>query len=96
MPRRKPTWSNLTAYEREKYINQDHISQGEVCLPHFENITREDEIFWGSIKFDTPARLKAIIIALHSDGMQAKEINYHLPCSLQYIHRILHEVHKLN
>lgn len=88
MPR-KATWNTLTAHEREKYINQDYVSQGEVCLPHFENITRENEIFWGSIKFDTPERLKSIIVSLHNGGMETKEIGYHVSCSLQYIRKIV-------
>jgi len=89
--KKKPNWEDLTAYERELYINQDYVSQGEVCLPNFENITNEDEVYWGSIKFNTSTRLKIVIIQLHKDGMNLGEIGYHLPCSRQYIHKVIKE-----
>lgn len=87
----KPKWDDLTDYERECYANQDYVSQGEVCLPHFENITNEDDIYWGSIRFNTSVRLKSVIILLHKDGLDSGEIGYHVACSTQYIRQVVAE-----
>lgn len=91
-------WDDMTSYEREKYVNQDYKGQWEVCLPHFENIAKEidvngeeEETFWGCIKFDTPTKVKAIIIALHKDGLQTAEIMYHINVSRTYIKRIVRQ-----
>ena len=76
--------------EFENYVNQDHVAQQEL-IPSIELLDLDyDSCFDGEdLSKLPPSALKRLILALHKDGMSDHEIAYHLPCSRQYISKII-------
>ena len=83
-------WEDLTPKERWKYVNQDYVREYEL-LPRSDIGDIADSTLCG-LDLDDPVKLKETIIGLYKDGKEADEIAYHVPCSLQYIYRILEDL----
>ena len=76
--------------EAEEWVDQDYVAQQEFIpdgeIPDLDH----DSCFDGRDLSDlSPNELKGMILLLHGDGMSTREIAYHLPCSQQYIAKIV-------
>ena len=80
-------WEDLTPKEQWKYVNQDYVREYEL-LPRSAVGDIADSTLCG-LDLDNPVKLKETIIGLYEDGKKEDEIAYHVPCSLQYIYRVL-------
>lgn len=79
--------------EAEEYASQDYtpIEEGLVYL-NIENYDRYDAFGHdkrNSVNLDSPAILRGIIIALHLDGKNKKDIARYVPCSRRYVREII-------
>jgi hypothetical protein len=81
-------WEDLTPKERKKYINQDYVPKYKLIPRNtVENIIVEN--MWGAINLNDSTKLKIAILGLSDDGKPIEEIEYHVPCSQQYISHII-------
>ena len=76
--------------EAEDFVGQDHGAQKEIItkqpLPDLAYDTAFDPMDLDKI---SSGRMKKLILQLHSDGLTGAEITYQLPCSRQYISKII-------
>lgn len=72
-----------------EYVNQDQVDLNPIVyyMRDLHNIEEKQE--WGNIRIDNSDKLIAIIIFLYKEGKSTREIAYHLPCSQQYISKII-------
>ena len=89
-------WEDMTSEEREKYVNQDFVSQREVLIPR---IIIEDRFSWDTESFydfsNKKIGMKGMIELLYKDGMSVDNISYHLPCTVKYIKGVIKEVNSV-
>ena len=89
----KLNWDDMSPRERKLYINQDHVNKKRLEVYLDQQIIDKGnyDAFPDPIRVKSPSHLKDLIIQLHLDGKNNLEIAYHLPCSIQYIRRVLLE-----
>jgi len=76
--------------EAEKYAGQDYVGQSEYISNGILPEIIEENSIWSYTKDKyTTDGLKYMIIKLYEEGMDSREIAYHLPCSFQYAHKII-------
>lgn len=84
----KVKWEDLSSSERERYINQDAVNSSELVIDFLDDFISLD--VWRTNRHKMSSnQMKDLIIALRKDGKSVSEICYHLPCSHQYVYRIL-------
>jgi hypothetical protein len=87
---KKIKWGDLTRAQRKRYVDQDQKNQCEITIDFFDRVVLPDVWKYTKKEFSS-LEMKKTIILLHIDGKTISEINYHFPCSHQYISRIIRE-----
>lgn len=74
--------------EAEVYVGQDYVPQKEITISN-DFLDSKEQLNMPECNIPTSHKLVQKILELHRDGMSQKQITYHLPCSKQYVSRVL-------